>query len=179
MLFTNVTCLLQDLLQHMHPMKRSAATQGATGRKQQYQVSVKPSGTARVVVSDLGPPPLFTRISFSDAVLEGFFLVIEIQAKQTLTSSLKLWRISWVCLLLVFYLEDKAEVGRSSELLPVVPGCVDVDVFKANQAGEIAGRLQARGELSRSKLITFFLTVLFNIAVFVKHRQTFVFPLGT
>lgn len=42
-------------------------------------------------------------------------------------------------------------VGGSSELLPVVLCGVDVDVFKANQAGEIAGRLQAREEVSKVK----------------------------
>lgn len=43
-----------------------------------------------------------------------------------------------------FYLEDEAEVGGSSELLPVVSGGVDVDFLKADQAGEVTGRLRAR-----------------------------------
>lgn len=69
----------------------------------------------------------------------------------------------FVCL---FYLDDKAEVGWSSELLPVVLGGVDVDVFKANQAGEIAGRLLARGEISRSELIIVLILVMLTSCSF-------------
>lgn len=50
--------------------------------------------------------------------------------------------------------------------MPVVLGGVDVDVFKANQAGEIAGRLQAREEISRSELIIFFFIAMLNIMFF-------------
>lgn len=44
------------------------------------------------------------------------------------------------------YLQDKAEIGGCSVLLLVVFGGVDVDLLKADEAGEVRGALQNQPE---------------------------------